>query len=153
MKNQSIKGDENQNLSTQPVESPLNALSGRELDAAIAERVMGFEEVESYGQVVRYHNKERDLEYGGRWSSVVPNYSTEMDAAMQVVEKMREKGFRWEASSPRGTGWQICCFPADDAPDGYRKFKAMFPEGVCRAALAAVAHDKSEREAEITTDS
>lgn len=74
-----------------------------------------------------------------------PRYSAYVDTAMKVVEKMRERGFRFEALSPRGTGWQVRCFPADDAPDSYRRFKDLLPVAICRASLFALDSVKGEQ--------
>lgn len=157
-------------LSPQP---PEQGLVGRELDAAVAERVMG------YSLVPRSVAIERDgcitiptpdaLDGGGvlhvehfaddpyfitqypddplhARMYAVHEFSTDIAAAMEVVEKMREKGFRWEALTPRGTGWRIRCFPADDAPDGYTQFRGLLPEAICRAALATVNVPEQEME-------
>jgi hypothetical protein len=67
-----------------------------------------------------------------------PFYSTDMNAAMEVAEKMRERGFRWDARTPRGTGWRVRCFPVDGTPDGAQEFRGLLPEILCRAALAAI---------------
>jgi hypothetical protein len=67
-----------------------------------------------------------------------PDYSTDISAAMEVIEKMRERGFRWEARTPKGTGWQIRCFPTNVRGRGNQVFRGLLPRAICEAALKAV---------------
>lgn len=57
----------------------MTTLKGRELDACIAEQIMG-------------------------WSSLSMRFSTDIAAAFQVVEKMREEGWLFSLSND-GTEW------------------------------------------------
>jgi hypothetical protein len=87
--------------------------SGRELDAEVAERVMGFRR-ETNG-TYRHPNtpfsaytlipphRERDL----------PAYSESVEAAVQAVEKMRERGYGWTISTHKD-GWFVRCFELPD---------------------------------------
>jgi hypothetical protein len=126
-------------------------LEGRELDAAIAERLFGWKwlEVESSaGGLVRIFRHPELFVYGAwgpkeepiNYYDTLPHYSTDIAAAWLVVEKMQEKRnclsltygifsgdfvFEWKAEFrmvPKdGIAW------ADTAP-----------LAICRAALLAV---------------
>lgn len=73
--------------------------AGRELDALVAEKVMGFSPVEWSGQPGDMALVYGDQETGG----IVPRYSTNVGAAWQVVEKM--SALSWRAT--------VCWAPAD----------------------------------------
>ena len=63
--------------------------SGPALDALIAERVMGWKDVERQGS--RYWGKKRDK--AGRWRRVaIPEFSDDPTTAYVVDERMRELG-------------------------------------------------------------
>jgi hypothetical protein len=65
---------------------------GSELDAQIAERIMGWKEVHPLDQArVVYRGKKQDR--AGRWRSArVPDYSTEPSLASEVEERIKELG-------------------------------------------------------------
>jgi hypothetical protein len=69
--------------------------AGRELDALVAERLFGFT-VEKRGEFYRYYNEALCAEYGGRWTSPVPEYSTHIGAAWEVVERMLQLGWEYD---------------------------------------------------------
>jgi hypothetical protein len=130
----------------------MSLTAGRELDAMVAEKVMGWQrELGSFAgtqtwhpEVVslvrpspsgyRRHPTTGDLTYFGG----IPSYSTDISAAWLIVERMRGLGwlmllddcdpfgFRcvWQTTSPDLT---------DVVGDG-----ATAPLAICRAALAAV---------------
>ncbi len=99
---------------------------GRELDALVAERVLGYKVVDVLPQGITYMAGKRK-----RWIKN-PNYSTGVAAAWEAVEEMndclhlREHGEegRWEAN--------FCGYP------GSRAHGATAPEAICKAALLAV---------------
>jgi hypothetical protein len=108
-------------------------LSGEELDRAVAERVMGntLPEVWSDPTVGPSHG-----DPGGYRIGVRP-YSSSIEAAMQVVEKMRERH------------WCISILNQfHEGPRWYASFEAVereayasddsLPTAICRAALAAI---------------
>lgn len=64
-------------------------------------------------------------------------YSTNIEAAMRVAEKMRELGYRWNAQTPHGKGWEVYCYRENKRGRG-DKYKGLLPEAICRAALAAL---------------
>lgn len=133
-------------------------IAGRELDALIAERVMG--ETLSWWDVVDEGGERKGLVWGNEyrrptreeaewyaarrrgWKAVpvVVQYSEDIEYAMQVVDAMRAKGWRWRI----GTGdenpehvyaafWKARGFlvqHSDEAPTA-----AL---AICRAALATL---------------
>lgn len=124
---------------------------GRELDALIAERVMGWEYAQSSPDPKNFFCREfgnnagwwHDPRYTG-WAcaqcSPPPQYSTDIAAAWEVVEKMRGpvEGVNCggdfdlgDASRHRGV---YCRFKGGH---GYAEAQT-FPHAICLAALAAV---------------
>lgn len=103
---------------------------GRELDAKVAEVVMelnlSFQMEGEDTKLSGYHYTEN---YGQRYFSQIPRYSTDITAAWQVVEKMKEQhvfeiGFeygRWE-----------CSFDWDESK------ASTAPYAICLAALEVV---------------
>lgn len=137
--------------------------TGRELDALVAEKVMGYSRVD----VPRDVNGENEgvtlwppnvdvAEY--QWPyvgpvqiySFCPMYSTDIAAAWQVVEKMQERGMWAQLRTPFGKGkmddgfW--CGFTPmlttgwNGRPD-HNTSAAMMPLAICLAALKAVGMD------------
>jgi hypothetical protein len=115
--------------------------SGRELDALVADKVMGL----SVRQVVGYaeYIKGRDVAYTGEWiydtdepydlAIEVPYYSTDIAASWEVVEKMRP--------SYRFNLFEYSCYEAQ-----FRKLGDQYiavgraqavPHAICLAALRA----------------
>ena len=119
----------------QVMTTDLQPLTGRYLDFAIAEQVMGWVAAERFPKDPAGIQRPDGLIVH---RSDVPAYSTDIVAAWQVAETMRVKGWtcevycmdetsRWFARFRRpDDGW--FCVGADGAP-----------EAICRAALAAVA--------------
>lgn len=79
-----------------------------------------------------------DLRIGGD----VPAYSTDANAAMQVVDAMREKKYSWSAQVPKkGDAWASFNYQGTGDPDGQEsgsKAADTFCRAICLAALAAV---------------
>lgn len=121
-----------------PVDKDDPLLSGRDLDAAVAERVMGWFLVDR--REMGWKPNGPDVwatgdEENPTFQLFTP--STSISAAMEVVEKMRQRGYRWNAQTPRGRGWEIQCYLTTTRGRG-DKFKGLLPEAICRAALAAI---------------
>lgn len=125
---------------------------GRELDREVAERVMGWTDLEWTKQ---YHTSELSLQgvipgtlaaphTGYKTKHVVPKYSTEIAAAWEVVEKLQKFNPFWESDgfmefdlSPTSgfdghRGWQ--CNFGDDTTQA---FADTAPHAICMAALAS----------------
>lgn len=150
-----ITVNEEKNSSGQAVESPLTALQGRELDAAIAERVTGLVPCDGWvrmnfgsagGAALR---KECEHENGACYPTVsvsnvqgnydgVPPYSRKIESAMLVVEKMRERGYGWTLKA-HDDSWRVDVYRLpDNGYDGLQSQASTLPESICRAALATV---------------
>lgn len=97
---------------------------GRELDALVAEKVMGWTEVCGY-----------EGEYKGYWK-ILPKYSTDIAAAWAVVELPLFDGWaigrnasgKWEVFNPWENNFVVSV--ADTAP-----------HAICLAALKAVGYE------------
>lgn len=99
-------------------------MTDRELDAMVAEKVMGWTlhgVAPSGGRVL--------IAPSGAMG--IPNYSTDISAAWQVVEKMRSKRIHFEMGSTIPGDW-TAYFNNDRATD------KSAPRAICLAALKAV---------------
>lgn len=129
------------------------ALTGRDLDAAVAERVMGWTiapegnrwRVSATGEYINSWcvdspnladlDSDVDDRLYGRYA--MPSYSTDIAAAMQVVEKMQERGFRIFIRDYEGViTWEVK-FASVKGPS-YEASGNDLPEAICRAALQAI---------------
>lgn len=107
---------------------------GRELDALIAERVMGWR-THKIAEAVWYMPSESNSITKEKWRP-----STDIAAAMRVVEKMRERGISFEASYTKWSDgnwrWGVE-FQSDDHTQDGNHYGTSLPESICRAALKA----------------
>lgn len=122
--------------------------AGNELDALIAERVMGWrsEEMECYGSTVTYWRDARGIrEEDSSWSP-----STSWDAAGQVVVIMRSKGYEFALI---GDDREAQDYAAEfDKRDGnigettyiWGKRAPAAPLAICLAALDAIGYKEPE---------
>lgn len=98
---------------------------GRELDALVAEKVMG------------WSSEELDEDVG----ICVPRYSTDISAAWEVVEKLGEKFEQFDLQFGWNTGRFVCGFGSF----GTSRFEStpteFAPHAICLAALRAVGYD------------
>lgn len=131
------------------------ALSGRELDAAVAERVMGLEvrwfwpgeERKNQHPVTPTGRKSYDGK-GTEWDHI-KHYSTDIAAAMRVIEKMRERGYGWTIVTHRD-GWFVRCFELPDEGLRWRHnshVNKSLAHTICETALAAL--DETEEAARL----
>lgn len=143
------------------MKSPFLALDGSELDEAIAEQVMGF-------KWMRLNRRERRALLIGpelqdrcwpsqpsdeRETESAEPYSTDIAAAMEVVEKMMSLGYRYVMRGNfRNNQLHHAAFDhaewADENPLYQSRLERALPEAICRAALAAIEHNAPERDAE-----
>lgn len=136
---------------------------GRELDALIALKVMGWgiSSTTKYpGKPVlirsiappkdcegidldRYANEEWDLTF---LHSEAPNFSTDISAAWEVLERMKEKGAEINVGFYRE--WDCTL----DYPIGcnWREVGKTAPEAICKAALVALRHEFADLRGEDT---
>jgi len=115
---------------------------GRELDALIAERVMGYK---------RAHMDDPEINFAGDiWlnpngtkylhTAALPEYSTSIEAAWEVVEKLHELGFFFDLHWDLNTSvWTTSFKKSSDIsePNFYSKEREA-PHAICKAALKAV---------------
>ncbi len=102
---------------------------GRELDALIAKKVMGIKDVQmtvGFGPVYDFTGAQ------GMPRKVVPNYSTDIRAAWELVKKLAPSGYMVQIVQ-RGTNdyWV-------SVKDGEIIFAETAPHAICLAALKAV---------------
>lgn len=127
----------------------------RELDAAVAERVMGEPMPPTPSGCPHLFNTlspqkawhhVRDFDHGDGECKWEPEpFSTSVEVAMRAVEKMRMRGYRWNAQTPHGKGWEIRCYRPTQRGRG-EKFRGLLPEAICRAALSLVDVNSSDEE-------
>jgi hypothetical protein len=128
-----------------------NHTPGRELDALIAEKVMGAEWIEDAGRQTgrRYRRLYKDHwiiaeQYEGEDtvhapSPVLPHYSSEIGDSWKVREKMRELGFHLglvddgHATEP----WEAYFDQGRNKPS-YNAWASTAPLAICLAALSAL---------------
>ena len=119
--------------------------AGRELDALVAEKVMGF-----YWRDVNEHQRALcppgiddffEILWGEDLDKYVPDYSTDITAAWLVVEKHPHYFILSRTNDWRGPGmlgdpkkW-VCRFYA---PERFKVVADTAPLAICRAALKAV---------------
>ena len=104
--------------------------AGAELDALVAEKVMGWRRVDSHDDPTLYIW--RTLR-----GDVSPHYwkpSTDMTAAWQVVERIELLKYRTLEYIPRDGGWWI----DDNHNHAVQVCAPTAPLAICRAALATV---------------
>jgi len=117
-------------------------LEGRELDAAVAEHVMGWTNV-IYSDITAAPKGVRP----DGLPDAVPHYSEDIAAAWQVVERLTAMGYQFElAFVPRyePEPWLALFFvpPRRPAPAS-SAFAATAAEAICRAALLAVCGEEN----------
>lgn len=103
--------------------------AGRELDRLVAERVMGFE-VSSEGGYVRLHRN-------NTWQRI-SSYSTDIAAAMQVVEKLSTRAYLQLHSPfiPDEKWWAFFeHLGTTDTHPIWRGIGTTAAEAICRAAV------------------
>lgn len=138
---------ENREQSTREPEPSREA--GRALDALVAEKVMGYrwrvpagmgaellDSPHGYPAALRYPDGEL------RDSSLLPHYSTDIAAAMPVLDHMAGPGFRVDIRAHGSGQYDVAWFAMNE--DGSWSYLAeetdcdSLPLAICRAALAAM---------------
>jgi hypothetical protein len=137
--------------------------AGRELDALIAEKVMGFKWRTSKHSGYRYlfppgHRSNLFTDSIGNeplygdWDDCVPAYSTDIAAAWQVVEKLCADAHNFSFDSGAfgpGSDWQnkidkwTVCFD-DYTTVEVHSYAPTMPLAICRAALLATLQDNGK---------
>ena len=126
--------------------------AGRELDALVAEKVMGWQDARAFfpwpESGVMLDNYAMMPPHGGAIRDIahVPRYSTDIAAAWEVFQKVTDLGYI-PAIAQCTSGW-ACDFWTEEAADEtgrvdyihkFREYgQASAPLAICRAALKAV---------------
>jgi len=108
-------------------------LTPREIDRLIAERVMGWTNLSMIGN--RFGTTPE-----GKTHRIVPQYSTDVSAAWEVVEKLRQSGYQgginWAISE---LGYECAFVEALHSPDERQTSRAeTAPLAICLAALKVI---------------
>lgn len=112
---------------------------GRELDALIAEKVMGLEVLSNKDCYISGERKDMSGEIT-RIASVIPGYSTEIKAAWEVVEKIGSNE-QWQINIEYRQDEGYWVFIKERISSGAGTFVAdsiTAPHAICLAALKAV---------------
>lgn len=139
-----------------PRPASVDGLSGRELDAAVARRIFGWKSWanDSVNAPFFISPEDRNRPHMDEYELVevesgneenAPHYSTNIAAAMEVVEKMRAKEFAVTIMDVEDDKWEVSF---DIWSGGFEGEDESLPAAICKAALAAVAHSAPERDAE-----
>ena len=117
--------------------------SGPELDALVAEKVLGWSEVER-----GYGYPPGRAAVNGKWP--IPTSSQHIAAAWEVWEEMKEKSSHHGVAFPTREPWISFCreFQAWDSDGVNLTFWELNPLSICLAALKVVGVEVEEREEE-----
>ena len=133
--------------------------AGRELDKLVAEKVMGFYNVQLVPLVTDEDKEDYEEDgvklFGGCGSAHwmhVPHYSTMIAAAWEVVEKLRKQMCCLRIVSDHEYLWEVYGIKDPDDSDHenpvivqwkvYASSEDSAPLAICLAALKAVGYDK-----------
>lgn len=110
--------------------------AGRELDALVAERVMGLAKIMVKGDFEEFPMFVLPERKRAIWNAFhAPRYSTDIAAAWAVVERMRELGWKfqldWDGPEPAATFWK-------DEASLFDWTRGPAPSAISNAALAAL---------------
>jgi len=131
--------------------------SGRELECEVAKRVFGFRWFHCAGANGVERDQFMSPETAETWrrlnwtlaevdgpqddqfndDTAAPKYSKSIEAAMQVVEKMREQGWSFACTWYEGK-LPYASFCKGTAKSSRNAEANSLPEAICRAALAAI---------------
>lgn len=120
--------------------------AGRELDALVAERVMGFEKRDQWysdGEYAGFLYVGADGRARGSTEAKCNWFSTRIEAAWEVFTHPRLLADGWEPLIEAGRGidgvvWEVgFCHAAYDAHLEYVSGASAIPAAICRAALRA----------------
>ena len=104
--------------------------AGRELDALVAEKVMGYEDM-GIGIGLRF---QKPSQTGVKVLYELPSYSTRIAAAWEVVEKLREQ-FIAVTITTMGPRDQVHVFTTHNGERMTKVWDDTAPLAICRAAL------------------
>lgn len=112
--------------------SPVTRDAGRELDALVAEKVMGWKPC-----VTQDHPGWVYFDSGAGGGKIAPAFSTDIAAAWEVVEKLSPRyAIRILNDATPGPSW--CCEMAHGYGNDIEVEAETAPLAICRAALEAI---------------
>lgn len=122
----------------------LNMPAGREMDILVAEKVMGW----TRKYVGEFGNQIWDSPSQGAYlEDAIPNYSTDIASAWEVVEKMKEEGFQFVIGTSELFGKPVRYFvefkKEGTAFSHNRVYTDTVPLAVCRAAMLPALPERS----------
>lgn len=125
--------------------------SGTELDALIAEKVMGFKKYYAWVFDGQLCSSGRWLDDCGHFEFVddknqiisIPNYSTSIEAAFTVVDLMRDRGFRFDLIIGVADRHSIASF-SNALGKIYYADRGNATNIICLVALKAVGYKESK---------
>jgi hypothetical protein len=132
-------------MNRQKTIEPVEKLSGRELNAAVAERVMGWRRKPNgmmHGRAQEVFVDDRDNTHSITCGCAEDfNPSCTIEAAMQVAERMREQGWSFACTLYAGQ-FPYASFCKGTVVTSRNAEADSLPEAICRAALLAVASNE-----------
>lgn len=136
----------------------VNLPAGRELDALVAQKVMGrvafrdsFQRIDAEGLELWWENEKDEAEP----ARVLPRYSTDIAAAWQMVETMQSIGFAFQMTDKLHgiTRYMVVFgFHGENYHIGGTGISEDAPHAICLAALSAVGYQGPIREGETNED-
>lgn len=119
--------------------------AGRELDALVAERVMGWTNISTLSPQGRYFGARHFGWHETLRGSVpehgrvaLPSYSTDIAAGWEVVEKLVSLGWHFTITSLQGKWHAGLTKDIGDVRETAMGHESTVPLAICRAALKAV---------------
>lgn len=121
---------------------------GRELDALVAEKVMGWTEVHFEAEWIHWYGSGEEVIPANTFGrhpqaigdSIIPRYSTSIADAWKVVGQMRAHGYRLVLWTPLDDDTRIHCTAQFE--NGHQNIDGegeSAPHAICRAALSTLA--------------
>ena len=116
-------------------------LSGAELDRLVAEKLMGWERVDGQTALAPFAYRRPDGHIVHPYSA--PNYSSSIEAAMQIVERLITEPHHYRVLTDQGGDHGSVLVEIKQVSGGAWTFIARveaetLPLAICRAALAAM---------------
>lgn len=118
----------------------------RELDIEVAEKIMGHEwrvinrrrqNFHAPSGLIVIYKEGKELNYTGHGKSNLLEFSSDISAAMEVVEKMRSDGWSFACTLYEGQ-LPYASFCKRTVASSRNAEADSLPEAICRAALAAL---------------
>ncbi|PZD95205.1 hypothetical protein DNH61_11640 [Paenibacillus sambharensis] len=116
---------------------------GRELDALVAEKVLGWKQCSvegtakiAYGKPSDFRDHEPRVRIG--------DYSTDIAAAWEVVEKMRSNDYLLDIGNGSGAGYAAMFYNPNKTIFLIGPYTETAPDTICKAALLVMIKEDAE---------